>query len=251
MRRFLPFTLPFILGVVLIALPACNRKNVAATEAATDPAPSVVTSNDAGAANAPDSVRSLSTPVPGYAAVSPAAPSTSARTTPAITLQPGTTVRVRLVEGLDTRRNRPGDRFGATLDEPLVSGDRVIVPKGTPFTGHVIEAKRSGRFKGHAVLALNLDSFQLNGQTYSVRTTSPARASRGHKKRNWLWIGGGSGGGAAIGAAAGGGAGALIGAGAGAAAGTVGAAITGRRDVRMPAESRVTFTLQSQVNIAS
>src|SRR5262249_40406571 len=98
---------------------------------------------------------------------------------------------------------------------------------------------------------LTLDSFDLNGQTYPVHVASAARGTSGHKKRNWLWIGGSSGGGAAVGAAAGGGAGALIGAGAGAAAGTVGAVITGQQQVVLPVESRVTFRLQSPVQIQS
>jgi hypothetical protein len=159
-------------------------------------------------------------------------------------------VRVRLLQTIDTERNRPGDRFVATLDEPLVSGDRVIVPKGTRFTGHITDSRRSGRFKGRAMLALSLDSFELHGRTYPVRTSSSARVSGGHKKRNWLWLGGGSAGGALIGAAASGGTGALIGGGAGAAAGTVGMLFTGRKDVRLPVESSVTFTIQSRVNLS-
>jgi hypothetical protein len=161
----------------------------------------------------------------------------------------GTVVHVRLNETLDTKRNRAGDRFTATLDEPLRAGDRIIVPKGTRFKGHVIEARRSGRFKGRAAMALSLDAFELDGATYPLETTRSMRASRAHKKTNWLWIGGGSGGGAAIGAIAGGPAGALIGAGAGAAAGTAGAAITGRRNVSIPVETRLAFTLHSPVNL--
>ena len=161
----------------------------------------------------------------------------------------GTIVHVRLLDTLDTKRNRAGDRFTATLDEPLVSGNRVIVPKGTPFKGHIVQARASGRFKGRASMALSLDSFELNGATYALDTNRSARASAGHKKRNWLWIGGGSGGGAAIGAIAGGGAGALIGAGAGAAAGTAGAAITGKRNLTIPVETRLAFTLRSPVDL--
>ncbi len=168
-----------------------------------------------------------------------------------VSLPAGTKVRVRLAEAIDTRRNRAGDRFTASLDEPLVVGDRVVVPKGTSFYGQVTESKPSGRFKGRAVLALRLDSFELNGQTLEIRSTRLTRASAGHKKHHLLWIGGGSGGGAAIGAIAGGGAGALIGAGAGAAAGTIGSAITGKRQVGLPAEAAVTFTLQAPVDIGS
>jgi hypothetical protein len=70
-----------------------------------------------------------------------------------------------LDQAIDTRRNRAGDRFTATLAEPLVSRDRVVVPRGTRFSGHIVEAKPSGGFKGRAVLALKLDSMELHGRT--------------------------------------------------------------------------------------
>ncbi len=184
-----------------------------------------------------------------------AATSPSAAPAPAVqeklSLPAGTTLRVRLTEAIDTRRNRSGDKFSASLDEPLVVGDRVVVPKGTPFYGHVTQSKASGRFKGRAVLALRLDSFELNGQTHEIRTTASSRASAGHKKHHLLWVGGGSGGGAAIGAIAGGGTGALIGAGSGAVAGTVGSAITGKRQVSLPAETSLRFTLENAVDLGN
>jgi hypothetical protein len=171
------------------------------------------------------------------------------RLSPAVTIPEGTSFRVRLRETLDTRRNRSGDTFTAALDEPLVEGDRVVVPKGTNFTGHIVTSKSSGRFKGRAVLALKLDSFRLDGQTYQIQSNDSSRVSGGHKKHHLLWIGGGSGGGAAIGAIAGGGTGALIGAGAGAAAGTVGSAITGKREVSLPAETALRFRLESPLSL--
>ncbi|HLH00667.1 MAG TPA: hypothetical protein VKX49_30455 [Bryobacteraceae bacterium] len=77
-----------------------------------------------------------------------------------------------------------------------------------------------------------------------------ARASGGHKKRNWSLIGGGSGLGAALGAIAGGPSGALIGAGAGAGAGTAGAVFTGKKNVRLPVETPLAFTLREPVTLA-
>ena len=49
----------------------------------------------------------------------------------------------------------------AFLDAPVVEGDRVIIPQGTEFHGHVVEARRSGRLKGRATMEVTLDSFQL------------------------------------------------------------------------------------------
>jgi hypothetical protein len=168
---------------------------------------------------------------------------------PEVTLPEGTSIRVRLAETLDTRRNLAGDRFTATLDEPLIKGDRVVVPKGTVFTGHVVAAKSSGRLHGHAELALTLDSFTLDGRRYQIQSSDSARFSKGHKKHNLGWIGGGTGGGALLGGIAGGGSGLLIGAGAGAAAGTVGSAVTGKRKVTLPAETELQFALKSPVSL--
>ncbi len=175
--------------------------------------------------------------------------STNSAAISTITVPAGTNVRVRLQESLDTRRNVSGDRFTATLDVPLVSGDRVVVPQGTVFTGVVVRSKNSGRWKGRAVMALRLDSFVLNGQVYTVDSSSTARGSAGHKKHDFAWIGGSASGGAVIGAMAGGGVGAAIGAGAGATAGTVGSVITGKRHVHLPVESNLRFTLREPVPV--
>lgn len=182
-------------------------------------------------------------PVPDESA---AEPSRSPATIPA-----RTRFRVRLAEGLDTKTSRSGDRFVAYLEEPIVSGDWVVVPKGTAFEGRVIEAKQSGRLKGRAYLGVTLDSFQLHGSTYMIATGPDIRASSRHRKRNLAIIGGTAGSGAAIGAVAGGGVGALIGAGAGAAAGTTGAFITGKKNVRLPVESTLVFSLRSAVTVGS
>src|ERR1019366_1497473 len=161
----------------------------------------------------------------------------------------GTPLHVRVDEAIDTRRNRAGDQFSATLSEPIEVDGRIVVPEGTEFSGHVTTAGASGRLKGRAFIGLRLDSFHLNGREYPVQTTRVDRVSASHKKRNALLIGGGAGLGAAIGALAGGGKGALIGAGAGAGAGTAGAAATGRRQVGIGAETPLRFTLRSSVEI--
>jgi hypothetical protein len=154
---------------------------------------------------------------------------------------------VRLAQTLDTKYARPGDQFSATLDNPIVSGNRVIVPRGTPFQGVIEESKQSGRFRGRALMMVRLRSFHLNGVTYGISTSPDTAVSGNHKKRNLAFMGGGPAAGAGIGALAGGGAGALIGAGAGAVAGTTTAFFTGKKNVKLPVESRMVFSLRSGV----
>ncbi len=99
-------------------------------------------------------------------------------------------------------------------------------------------------------MSLKLDWFDLHGQRYEIATASNARVSGNHKKRNWVLIGGGSSMGAAIGAVAGGPIGAAIGAVAGGAAGTVTAAIKGKKNVRLPVETMLAFSLRAPVTVA-
>ena len=176
-------------------------------------------------------------------------PSTEAPAPAAVVIPRGSVLRVRIDKALDTRHNRAGDRFHASLAAPVLVHGRTVLPRGTEFTGHITQSDASGRLKGRAILAVTLDSFRLNGKEYRVHTGSVERLSAAHKKHNLGFIGGGTGLGAALGAIAGGGKGALIGAAAGAAAGTAGAAATGRLEVGIGAESLVIFPLRAAVEL--
>ncbi len=117
-----------------------------------------------------------------------------------ITLPRGTLFEVRLAETLNTKRNRTGDRFRATLDTPIVTDNGVeIIPRGANFSGRVDTSKASGRLKGRAAMTLELDAFELNGKKYRIATSHSGRVSGSHKKRNIVIIGGSAGAGAGIG----------------------------------------------------
>lgn len=166
-----------------------------------------------------------------------------------LTLPAGTIVHVRLNSALGTSTNHPGDRFEASLDEPLMVDGKTVAQKGAAVSGLVREAQPSGRLKGRAVMILALESVDANGHRLSLTTNSQTWQSGAHKKRNLGCLGGGAGSGALIGGLAGGPVGLGIGAGAGAAAGFTGAALTGRRQVRLPAETLVNFRLGHAVTI--
>jgi hypothetical protein len=166
-----------------------------------------------------------------------------------VTVPELTPIHVTLDQAVTSNQSRPGDHFDATISESVVVDGKTVIPQGAHAEGIVVDAKPSGRLMGRARLQLALQSVDVSGQPYDVRTTSSARIGRDHKKRNWAWIGGGAGGGALIGAAAAGGQGALIGGPIGAAAGTTVAFVTGHRDIKLRPETPVTFKLAEPLTI--
>jgi hypothetical protein len=176
--------------------------------------------------------------------------SKSARLGPTeVTLPRGTAVSVRLSSAVGSKLSASGDHFSAIVARPVEVNGKVVVPAGAEAMGRVVEAVPQGRFKGAAQLRLVLESVTLNKDSYDVQTSSVNRYQKGKGKRTATFIGGGAGGGALIGGLAGGGKGALIGAALGAGAGTAGAAYTGEKEIILPAESALSFTLSAPVSI--
>ena len=171
---------------------------------------------------------------------------TRSRTVP-VTVPEETAIHVTLDQGISSNQNRPGDHFEASISEPVVLNDKIVIPQGTPVEGIVVDARPSGHLMGRAHLQLALESMQLDGKSYDLRTSSSYRRGGDHKKRNWALIGGGAGGGALIGAAAAGGKGALIGGPIGAGAGTAVAYFTGKKDIHLRPETRLEFRLVQPV----
>jgi hypothetical protein len=249
----------FSILAISVLLAACGKNQPAAgtpasssTATATQPAGTQAASagtQPSQPSNAPAAQAPISQPVTGTPAPYQRQAQVQAPPVETYNIPPGTLLRVRIDRTVGTKHNRAGERFTATLNTPVIADGREAIPRATLFTGHLTNAKHSGRFKGRAVIGLTLDSFTLDNETYRIDTGSDMRRSKGHKKRNFLFMGGGAGGGAAIGAAAGGGAGALIGAGAGAAAGATTAFFTGRKNISIPAETLLTFRLRQSVDV--
>ena len=87
-----------------------------------------------------------------------------------VTVPEGTSFSVRLVDPIDTERNKVGDTFRATVSQPIMIGDEVVIPADADVEGRVVDSKSSGHFEGRSAIALTLTRLRMNGKTYALRT---------------------------------------------------------------------------------
>ncbi len=162
----------------------------------------------------------------------------------------GTVLTIRMVDSVDSERDYVGQTFNASLDEPVLDpGGRTLVPRGADVVVKLVDDVQSGKIEGRTVLTLDIVSLRVNGREVDVDTTAITEQSSSRTARSGKVIGGTAALGAIIGAIAGGGKGAAIGAGAGAGAGTAAQVATKGQRVRIPSETRLTFTLQQPVRL--
>ena len=215
-----------IIGV-LLAFGGCNKSNPNSNSGNTGGAP---------AANAPAANNAQSQPAP------PPAP-------PPVVIPAGTLLTITIDQTVSSKTNNNGDTFAASLAAPISVDGVTVLPTGTRAKGTVVQAESAGRVKGGAVLALTLDSLTVNGQPYSIQTSEFEETIKGRGKRTAIGAGGGAAFGLIVGGLAGGGKGAAIGALAGGGAGTAGTAFTGKRDITIPAETRLHFKLTAPLTV--
>ncbi|MFZ0581789.1 MAG: hypothetical protein WA690_12025 [Candidatus Acidiferrales bacterium] len=189
----------------------------------------------------------------GNTAQTPAAPApapTPPPPPPPVVIPAGKVLTVTLDQTVNSKVANNGDLFPASLAEPVTVDANVVLPAGTKVSGTIVQAQSAGKFNGHALLQLTLDSVRLNGTRYSIQTSEFEDVGQGRGKRTAIGAGGGAAFGLIVGALAGGGKGAAIGALAGGGAGAAGAGFTGKKDIVLPAETRLHFKLAQPVSIA-
>ena len=109
--------------------------------------------------------------------------------------------------------------------------------------------QQSGKFEGKTVLTLALQQVTVNGRMVDITTSDVSQASASRGARTAKVVGGTTALGAIVGALAGGGKGAAIGAASGAAVGGAAEVMTKGQQVKIPSETRLTFTIQQPVQL--
>ena len=185
----------------------------------------------------PDAEPSVSSPPPPAGAPAP------------VQLSAGTNLAIRMIDAVDSEKASVGQTFRAAMDEPVTVNGNTVIARGADVVVKLADAKDSGKLTGRAELALSLQSVSVNGKMVDINTQTITKESGSRGAQTAKAVGVGAAIGTIIGAAAGGGKGAAVGAGAGAGTGAAVQMATKGEKVKVPSEARLTFVLDSPVNI--
>jgi hypothetical protein len=160
----------------------------------------------------------------------------------------GTAIAVRTNQPIDMRDRSDGRVFTGTIDDDVVNPDGIVlIPRGS-------QAELIVNNVGDREMTVDMESVTVNGRRYMVSTEDYEQSRRsgvGSNKRTGEFVGGGALFGTLLGAIAGGGKGAAIGALAGGAAGAGTQTLTRGHEVRIPAETVLTFRLDRPFQAAT
>jgi hypothetical protein len=154
-----------------------------------------------------------------------------------------------MIDGIDSSRNKPGEEFAATLDSPIVVGDRVVASRGVDARVRLVNAQSAGHIEGRSELQLELINLTINGVPTPTQSGYYEQHGASRGTRTAETVGGGAVLGALLGGLLGRGRGAAIGSVAGAGAGTAVQVSTKGQQVKVPAETKIDFTLKDPIDV--
>lgn len=221
-----------------------------AKDAATQKKLEQIAREEPGATGVDDQTAVLGGPAaPQAENTSAAAPPPAPEPPKPVVVPAGTELVVTIDQALSSKSSQAGQTFLATVAQPVSLEGKTAIPKGSSVSGTVLTAKAKGKIKGEGELSITLKSITVRGQTYPLQTASLDSTVKGKGKRTAVTTGGGAAAGALIGGIAGGGKGAGIGALVGAAGGLIGGAATGNKQIEIPAETALTFTMSGPLTL--
>ena len=231
-----------------LVIGGCNRGDTAIAKSAETP-----TATPAGTTGATDATK----PSEAASALTPAAPAAEPAANAAgrgwqeVTIPAGTNLPIVLDTGVGSDISRIEAPVSAHLARPITVGGRTVLKGGSRFGGVVTDAKRSGKVKGLAHVAVRFDTLTPAGddERYRIHTASVGRTAPATKKKDALTIGAPAAGGAVIGGLVGGKKGAAIGAAAGGGGGTAVVMSTRGKEVHMARGSRITLRLTQPLTL--
>jgi peptidoglycan hydrolase-like protein with peptidoglycan-binding domain len=181
------------------------------------------------------------------------------------TLPADTIINMRMNQTLSSRTSRVGDRFTATVADPVSVNGRDVIPAGTVIEGSVTQVTPAKRMSRAGTIAVEFDSIVMPdgrrvGLVGSLTSDDPEIRRKiddensvrgGSNDRNTVFVGGGGAIGAILGGIAGGGKGAIIGGGVGAGIGLAGVLLSKGEEAEVRAGTPFGIRLQQSIALGN
>jgi hypothetical protein len=168
-------------------------------------------------------------------------------------LPAGTQLAIRTNQAIHATSQDVGKTYSAEIAQDIQNqSGQLIIPRGSPAELTIASVGAGTMGIGSNEVALALRSINVNGHNYAVQTETVMQQNErgiGANKRTAEMTGGGALLGTLIGAVAGGGKGAAIGAVLGGAGGAAAQVLTRGNEVKIPAETVLTFRLDQPVSL--
>jgi hypothetical protein len=181
----------------------------------------------------------------------PVQPQVAQRGGDAVIVPIGSVIRVRINQGMDSKKTAPGTPFDGVVLNDVVAGGAIAIPRGASVQGVVADAHRGGQLSGQGGLSLQLTQVTLGERTYPMMSdywSNQGVSKTGNTVNNTVGM---SAVGALIGAVAGGGVGAAVGAGIGGVAGLGVSSASRRGEAMIPAEAVLSFRLTQPMELTT
>jgi hypothetical protein len=166
-----------------------------------------------------------------------------------VTVNPGTTIPIRITQTLDSATTQQGETFTGIIASDIISDGIVVVRSGTPVSGRVVAVQEAAHYKGSSLLTIELTSINRHGGPITVNTDPYSVEGKGRGKNTAEKVGGGAAVGAILGGIIGGGKGAAIGAAAGGGAGAGVNTVTRGEQVQIKSETLIRFNLTNTLSL--
>lgn len=103
-----------------------------------------------------------------------------------VALPAGTVVHLRSEELVSSATASQGQHFKLVVDEDVLHQGRILIPRGTPAVGTVLNVERSGQMGAGSLLSIKIEYLQIGAQRVRLRRTLSSADQSQENKAEWI-----------------------------------------------------------------
>ena len=123
-------------------------------------------------------------PTPKPAAAAPAPAPAAAPASRVVTVPAGTPINVRLTQGVDVDSSQAGMTFKGVVDDPVMVGGSIVIPRGSSAVLQAVKVEQSGKMKGSDKITLKLNAVGFGGMMHESRDDLRRVEGQGRREKD-------------------------------------------------------------------